>query len=75
MRGAQRALSRLMFPLDQDCGHYDLRDYQQKCPGGVRLVRRRQNEVSTSNQGLLDHVGRKRTDRPKSIGDDHYPLH
>lgn len=43
----------MIFPLEKDCGYYDLRDYEQKRPGGVRLVRKRQNGFSTSKKGLL----------------------
>lgn len=56
-----------MFPLDQDCGYYDLRDYEQKRPDGVRLVRKRQKELSASTTGLLDLYGKAECYEPESF--------
>lgn len=57
----------MIFPLEKDCGYHDLRDYEQKRPGGVRLVRMRQNGFSTSKKGLLHLHGEAEFYEPESF--------
>lgn len=39
-----------MFPLNEECGYYDLRDDVHKHSCGVRLVRERQHELIGSRK-------------------------
>lgn len=57
----------MIFPLEKDCGYYDLRDYEQKRPGGVRLVRKRQNDLSAWKRGLLDLYRKAECYEPESF--------